>query len=102
MPDLVVAAEVAGPVAPGAWARLSWTVRNAGDAAAPASALTVSWPSALLLQGASGGAVGLPGGDGVVWDLGPLAAGAERSLTTTLRVPLIQPVPSSLPVAGHD
>lgn len=99
-PNLVLASDVAGPAAPGALARFSWTLRNAGDAAAPGSVLTVTWPAALQAVGASAGAAGLPGGNGLAWDLGSLAAGAERILTATLSVPVDQPVPSSLRVKG--
>lgn len=100
-PDLVLSADVAGPAAPGAWARFTWTARNVGGATAARSALTVSWPSALVAQSASGGADALPGGSGLAWDLGDLAAGAERILTATLIVPASQPIPSSLLVEGH-
>ena len=100
-PDLVLTADVAGPVAPGAWARLTWTARNIGDAEAARSALTVTWSSSLLVQGASAGALGMPDGTGLVWDLGDLAAGAQRIFTATLAVPAAQPMPSTLLISGH-
>lgn len=99
-PNLVLASDVAGPAAPGALARFSWTLRNAGDAVAPGSVLTVSWPASMLVAGASAGAAGLPQGTGLVWDLGSLAAGAQRILTATLGVPADQPLPSSLRIKG--
>lgn len=96
-PDLQVGIDLAGPVAAGSRARVTWRVRNAGDAPAEAVVLSATWPAALIVDGASAGGSAIAGG--LAWYLGPLAPRAERLLTATFRVPLSVLPPSTLALA---
>lgn len=95
--DLRVGMDLAGPLAAGARARVTWRIRNGGESLAEAAVLTATWPSPLVLLAASPGAKAAPEG-GLVWDFASLGPGEERLVTGTLQVPLGQAVPSALPL----